>query len=53
MIHKQPVEPILIERFLQAEAIRERREKEHHARFVAVGQARRRKLLAALGVGHK
>jgi hypothetical protein len=53
MIHNQPVEPVLIERFLKAEAHRQRREKVHRERFQAAGQERRRKLLRALGVEHK
>jgi hypothetical protein len=43
----------LIERFLKAEAHRQRKEKAHRERFVAAGQENRRKLLRALGVEHK
>lgn len=43
----------LIERFLKSEAHRQRKEKSRRDRFVATGQENRRKLLRALGVGHK
>lgn len=50
MTRAHPDESGLIERFLKAEALRQFREKAHHARFVAAGTRARRKLLRALGV---
>lgn len=50
MTRAHPDEAGLIERFLKAEAKREREEKERHGLFLARQHDRRRTLLRALGV---